>query len=265
MPHASNSGVKIYYEVEGNGPPLVLAHGVTRSLLRWRQIGFAQVLRENYRLIMFDARGHGKSDKPNIPDAYGINMVEDVLAVLDHAGVQLANYFGYSMGAGIGFKEAVTHPERFSSFILGGWNPYPPQPQPSNVPSGTGSQAVNALRADRQAFLRVREQEFGRPMTPEEKQAELSLDPDAIGALMMTFREVATLVNEDLKRISVPCLLYAGDADPFHIGAKEAANHISGATFFSLPGLDHVQTSSSPLVLPHVMEFLNRVTGQAHT
>ena len=261
MPYANNNGVKIHYEVQGKGPPLIMGHGVTRSLERWRQIGFVEALKDDYSLIIFDARGHGKSDKPHSPEAYGNNMVEDVIRVLDHADVGRANYFGYSMGAGIGFKEAVTHPDRFSSFILGGWSPYRPHPPAANPPSGTSSQAVNALRSDPKAFLRVREQELGRPMTVEEKQAELSQDPEALGALMVNFREVAKLNNEELAGISVPCLLYAGDVDPFYTGAKEASNHINDANFFALPGLNHVQASASPLVLPHVKEFLERVVG----
>lgn len=262
MPYANNGGVRIYYEVEGEGPPLVLAHGVTRSLQRWRQIGFADALKKDFTLIMFDARGHGKSDKPHDPAAYAMNMVNDVVAVLDDMHMARANYMGYSMGAGTGFKEAVTHPERFNSFILGGWSPYRPQQPTASAPPGSGSQGVNALRADPQAFLRMRQQELGRPMTPEEQQTELSQDPEALGALMVTFRQVATLSNDELARISARCLLYAGESDTMYAGAREASNHVQNASFFSLPGLDHVQAGASPLVLPHVREFLAGVGGK---
>jgi len=65
----------------------------------------------------------------------------------------------------------------------------------------------------------------------------------------------ATLTSEEVARISAPCLLYAGDADPVHTGAREAAGHVADARFISLPGLDHVQAGGSPLILPHVKEF----------
>jgi pimeloyl-ACP methyl ester carboxylesterase len=256
MPYANNNGVRIHYEVEGKGSSLIMAHGVTRSLERWREIGFADALRNDYRLLMFDARGHGMSDKPHDPSAYGANMVGDVLAVLDDAGVRVANYMGYSMGAGVGFACAVRYPVRFRSFILGGWNPYRTQQTATNAPANDVPGQVSLLRTDPQAFLRQREQQLGRSMTPEERQAELANDPEALGALLATFRDVATASNEELERIHVPCLLYAGDADPFHTGAREASRHVKEARFFSLPGLNHVQAGASLLALPHVKEFL---------
>ena len=259
MPYANNRGVHIYYEVEGQGRPIIMAHGVTGYLGRWREIGLADALKKDHRLILFDARGHGKSDKPHDPAAYGIKMIGDVIAVLDACGLNKATYWGYSMGAGVGLKAAVAHPERFDSFILGGWSPYSASAgAPPTAPS-TNAPQVGLLRTDPEAFLRSREQQLGRPLTPEERKAQLANDPEALGALMVTFRDVATLSDEDLEHIAVGCLLYAGDADPFHAGAKEAANHIPGAAFFSLPGLNHVQAGASPLVLPHVKEFLARV------
>ena len=77
---------------------------------------------------------------------------------------------------------------------------------------------------------------------------------------MATFRDVATLSNQELSHISAPCLLYAGESDTMYDGAKEASTQIPQATFFSLPGLDHVQAGASPLALPHIKEFLARVS-----
>jgi len=261
MPYANNNGVRIYYEVEGKGPPLVLAHGVTRSLQRWRQIGLADALSGDYRLIMFDARGHGKSDKPHDPAAYGINMVDDVLAVIDDLRIDRVNYMGYSMGAGIGCMCAVRYPERFNSYVLGGWSPYRDEVAvPSTQSSASPGQQIRMLRSDPDAYLRSREQQLGRPLTPEEKKTELANDPEALAALMVKFRDVATLNNKELSSILLPCLLYAGENDTMYAGVKEASYHISKAKFFSLSGLDHVQTGASLLVLPHVKEFLAQVS-----
>ena len=261
MSYASNQGIRIYYEVEGQGPPLIMAHGVTRSLDRWRQTGFADALKKDYRLILFDARGHGKSDKPHDPAAYGTNMVNDVLAVLNDLPIDRANYMGYSMGAGVGFALAVRHPARFNSFVLGGWNPYRTAAGvPANPPAAGPGQQIRLLRSDPEAYLRSREQQLGRPLTPDERKAELANDPEAFGALMATFRDVSTFDNQELSRISAPCLLYAGASDPMYDGAKEASTQIPQATFFSLPGLDHVQAGGSPLALPRIKKFLARVS-----
>lgn len=70
MPHAWNDKVRIHYEVEGSGPPLVLQHGITQTLDAWRRAGYVDALKSRYRLILVDARGHGASDKPHDPTAY---------------------------------------------------------------------------------------------------------------------------------------------------------------------------------------------------
>ena len=59
MPHANHRGVRNHYQVEGEGPPLVLQHGFTHSLRRWYLHGYVEALREDHRLILVDARGHG--------------------------------------------------------------------------------------------------------------------------------------------------------------------------------------------------------------
>ncbi len=99
MPYARNQGVRIYYEVEGDGPPLVLQHGSACSHLEWREMGYSDVLRQDYQLILIDARGHGASGKPHEPAAYALpRRVADVLAVLDALTLRHAHYFGYSLG-----------------------------------------------------------------------------------------------------------------------------------------------------------------------
>ncbi len=93
MPYATNDGVRISYEREGSGPPIVLQHGFTRSLEGWRDSGYVAALRDDYELILVDARGHGKSDKPHDPAAYTLDKrVGDILAVLDDAGIARAIY-----------------------------------------------------------------------------------------------------------------------------------------------------------------------------
>jgi pimeloyl-ACP methyl ester carboxylesterase len=78
-------------------------------------------LKTAYQLILIDARGHGASDKPHDPNAYGLQwMVNDVLAVLDHLQLPQANFWGYSMGGWIGFGLAKYAPERVYSLIIGG-------------------------------------------------------------------------------------------------------------------------------------------------
>ena len=62
--YADNNGVRIYYEVEGEGPPLVLVPWATGSTEDWRMFGYVNALKDDYQLILVDMRGHGQSDKP---------------------------------------------------------------------------------------------------------------------------------------------------------------------------------------------------------
>ena len=119
-----NDGVRIHYEVEGDGPPLVLMHWLTGSLEDWRVFGYVDALKENYRLILIDARGQGQSDKPHDPAAYALEkQAADIVAVLDELGVDQAHYFGYSLGAELGWALAKYAPDRLSSLIIGGASP----------------------------------------------------------------------------------------------------------------------------------------------
>ena len=86
MPYTTHQGVRLHYQVEGEGPPLVLQHGFTDSLQTWYELGYVEALQRDYRLILVDARGHGHSDKPHDPDAYAMAViVGDIVAVLGTA------------------------------------------------------------------------------------------------------------------------------------------------------------------------------------
>jgi pimeloyl-ACP methyl ester carboxylesterase len=77
--------------VEGEGPSIVLAHGISGNTTFWRGFGYLDQLRDEFRVILFDARGHGKSDKPYEAAAYDHRlMAGDVLAVLDAAAIDKA-------------------------------------------------------------------------------------------------------------------------------------------------------------------------------
>jgi pimeloyl-ACP methyl ester carboxylesterase len=78
LPYANHQGT-------GQGPALVLQHGLGGSLEVWRQLGYAAALRDNYTLIMLDARGHGASDKPHDRGAYGLPC--ELVAVKSWTGI----------------------------------------------------------------------------------------------------------------------------------------------------------------------------------
>lgn len=116
MPYAHNGRVRIYWEEEGAGDPLLLIMGLSFSLAMWAEL--RPFLAQHFRIILFDNRCIGKSDTPWRPFSIGA-MAEDAVAVLNAAGVAAAHVFGISMGGMIAQELAARHPERVKKLILG--------------------------------------------------------------------------------------------------------------------------------------------------
>jgi pimeloyl-ACP methyl ester carboxylesterase len=212
------------------------------------QLGYVDALRDDYRVILIDARGHGGSDGPHDPQAYQKQlMARDVIAVLDDLGIDKTHYLGYSMGGTIGFGLARFAPERLASLIIGGSHPYEPDP---SDPNPVGDAWISLFRQGSQAYVDSIDVKYRHLFPPAE-----SIDPTACIA-WCTLRERAGLAD-GLSTFSVPCLLFVGENDPSHDGARRCADEMRNATFVSIPGADHLQAVIQPdLVLPHVKRFL---------
>jgi pimeloyl-ACP methyl ester carboxylesterase len=116
-----SNGVKIAYFLQGEGEPVVLIHGWLSSAgINWALPGISTALAKNYQVIGMDVRGHGISDKPLKDEAYGPELVDDVVRLLDHLEIKKAHIVGYSMGGIIAAKFIVKHPKRVLSGTLGG-------------------------------------------------------------------------------------------------------------------------------------------------
>lgn len=115
-----SNGVRIRYLERGSGAPVVLVHGFTGAIERsWIDTGVLPDLARDHRVVAFDLRGHGKSDKPRNPAAYD-DLGEDVIRLLDHLGIRRAHLVGYSLGGIIAAKLLTTRPERFITATIGG-------------------------------------------------------------------------------------------------------------------------------------------------
>ena len=249
MAYAYNEGIKIHYEVEGDGPPLVLQHGFTSNLGTWRHYGYVAGLGQHYRLILIDARGHGGSDKPYDAAAYEPHLrAGDVVAVLDDLGLPSAYYWGYSMGGRIGFATAKYAPERLRGLIVGGMDAYERRLSQSSFIDGTDGDAfIGALMHHWNTSL--------DKLSPYQREELLANDFRALVAA----RNDEPSMEDILPRMTMACLLYAGDRDAYFSGAQRSARIIPNATFVALSGLDHgAAFHKSDLILPQVVEFLRR-------
>jgi pimeloyl-ACP methyl ester carboxylesterase len=112
------AGVRLRYIEQGAGEPVVLVHGFTNTAEIWANNGIFQDLSRNYRVIAFDSRGHGKSDKPHDPARYGREMTLDIVRLLDHLNINQAHVVGYSLGGYLASQLLTLHPERLLSATL---------------------------------------------------------------------------------------------------------------------------------------------------
>ena len=189
MPYANNNGVKIHYEVEGSGPPLVLQHGFSATLDTWRINGYTRELSQYHTLIMLDARGRGLSGKPHDVASYTFQKyVSDLVAVLDDLNINKAYYLGYSMGGVIGFRIPLHATGRFYSMILGGAT-YPLSGQEIGsffedlAPVYDGlAQAVREGRKNAMEICVALFEKSQGPMTPDRRARTLAQDPKALAA-----------------------------------------------------------------------------------
>jgi len=173
-------GVKIAYYVQGQGEPVVLIHGLRSSAtVNWSLPGISSLLSQKHRVIAFDVRGHGQSDKPTEEDAYREELVEDVLRLLDDLKIEKAHIVGYSMGGIIAGNFIAHHPDRVLSGALGGmgW-----------LKSGGASQWGLGQ-------LGKRESEAKAPAICGRSLAKLALTED------------------EIKTIEVPMIVFVGDKD----------------------------------------------------
>jgi pimeloyl-ACP methyl ester carboxylesterase len=118
---ASFDGVRLHYELEGSGPPVVLLHSFPFDSRVWVDTGVAAGLVDVGRqAVLLDRRGQGRSEKPRAPAAYADNAcARDVSALLDHLGVDWSDLLAYSLGAQIGLR-AVQVDHRIRRAVLGG-------------------------------------------------------------------------------------------------------------------------------------------------
>jgi pimeloyl-ACP methyl ester carboxylesterase len=116
MPTTKVGDISIYYEIHGKGEPLLLIMGYGGNSARWFSV--LDDFSKEYRVVVFDNRGTGRSDKPNVP--YTIKMMAgDAVGLLDAIGIDAAHVFGVSMGGMIAQEYALSYPDRLMSLILG--------------------------------------------------------------------------------------------------------------------------------------------------
>lgn len=256
MPYTTSpDDLRIYYETEGDGLPVVLHTGGGGDMLMWRAAGYTAGL-DGYRRVLMDHRGHGRSDKPRDIEAHRMERyVADVIAVLDAAGIERAAFWGYSGGARVGYALAAAHPERIAALIAQGG-------MDAADAEGQRREAL-ASRAEARRVRRLGMRQLNAEIEDTEhitlpdwlRQNFLDTDPEMFALALEGWVPWGTPWPL-LPAITAPVLLLAGEAEEDGNVAR-AAETLPDAHYAVLPGLGHVGAFlHSDLALPHARAFL---------
>lgn len=273
--YARNGDINIAYQVVGSGPrDLVLVPGwVSNIEMFWEEptmARFLQRLASFSRLILFDKRGTGLSDRISDMPSLEVRM-DDVRAVMDAAGSKQAALLGYSEGGPMCMLFAATYPDRASALIMTGSYP--------NLKQGPDSPWGRTLEMQEQ-FIKAMETQWGGPVGIEARAPSMAHDerfrqwwgrwlrmsasPAAAASVIRMSYEID--VRHLLPLIRVPTLLLhsVGDKTMAVSGSRYMAERIPGAKYVELPGADHVPwLSDSDAIVDEIEEFLTGVRGRA--
>jgi pimeloyl-ACP methyl ester carboxylesterase len=250
MAKLDRDGVRIYYEVHGSGPQLILTHGYSSTSQMWR--GQVEALSKHRRLILWDMRGHGQSDYPNDPRAYSeAQTVGDIAALLDAVGAPRAIVGGLSLGGYMSLAFYRAHPERVRALLIIDTGP--------GFKKDEAREAWNkrahdtAERFDREGLSVL--QSSSRERSDVTHRDATGLAHAARG--MLTQRDARVI--ELLPEIAVPSLIVVGaDDTPFLAASDYMAAKIPGAKKSVIASAGHAVNIDQPAgFIDAVLPFLD--------
>ncbi|MHA2363533.1 MAG: alpha/beta fold hydrolase [Candidatus Hodarchaeales archaeon] len=115
MPFAKINGINIYYEIHGEGDPLIFGNGIFMNTTSW--VYQTPVFSKKYKVILYDMRGQGQSDKPNEPYSFE-SHADDQKALLDHLDISKVHYISISYGSEMALIFALKYPNMLKSLVI---------------------------------------------------------------------------------------------------------------------------------------------------
>jgi pimeloyl-ACP methyl ester carboxylesterase len=228
--------------------------------------GVLGALAKKYRVVAFDARGHGRSSKPHDAEKYGREMVEDCVRLLDHLHIARAHVIGYSMGAMIAGKLLELHPDRIITLTLAG---------------------APAIRADDDLFrffgLLADDLEQGRgigslimtltpanrPLPSEEQLQFINRlnaafnDERALAAVVRGWKAMA-VDDSFLPKNRVPTLALVGELDPLRPRVEALCKRMANVELKTVPRADHMNAFQRAQFRRQLLDFLASHPAAGH-
>jgi len=252
MPILERAGAKLNYEVHGSGPALILTHGYSATLEMWQ--GQVEPLSRGHTLVLWDMRGHGKTEGPADPALYSeAETVADIAALLDAVHAERAVVGGLSLGGYMSLAFHLTHPERVRALLI--------------LDTGPGFRRTEAREAWNERAMETAERlesqglDLLRELSPERATSKhLSAAGLAMAARGMLTQRDARVIDS-LPAIRVPSLVVVGDKDaPFLGSADYMAARIPGAKKVLIPNAGHASNMDQPQAFnAAVLDFLKRL------
>jgi pimeloyl-ACP methyl ester carboxylesterase len=245
--------LRIYFEIFGQGKPILLVHGWGSDLKQnWVDTGWVKELESERRVIALDCRGHGQSDKPHDQKAYSYSiMAQDVLSVMDHLEITKTDLFGYSMGAFMAIHLLGHKKERFTSVIMGGIGDETEESKDAHF-------IADALRAKDPSQI---DNQLGRAY-----RAHIDLNPNndrealALSSLQMWPEGYPIqLGGVGLADVDIPVLIINGENDvPYVKSDQKLANAIPGAQLVRIPNKNHISVIIDQQFKKEILKFLKQ-------
>jgi pimeloyl-ACP methyl ester carboxylesterase len=272
MPYVrTDDRVRIYYEEHGTGgTPLVLAYGIGGNTDMW-DVNTA-ALAGRHRLVLWEPRGHARSDSPADPARYSFaRWALDLRDLLDHLGIRRAHVGGLSLGAGIATRFALRYPRRVRSLLVTN----------SSSAAGLPLSVDNIVMRARSIEITLTRgmdamAEFAMAANPNVAE-RLALDPGAKAEFYAEYRRLTPIgyanslrallamdhITADLPRLRMPVLLIGGDRDPSLAPMKVMHRKVRGSKLVVLAPASHFANRDQPEAWNRTaLAFLARVDGR---
>jgi pimeloyl-ACP methyl ester carboxylesterase len=271
MPYfKTDDRVRLYYETHGSGTPLVLAYGIGGNTDMWDTNTAALAAR--HRVILWEPRGHARSDSPEDPARYSFaRWAADLGQLLDHLRLRRAHVGGLSLGGGIATRFALRQPRRVRSLIVTN----------SSSASGLPLSVENLVMRARSIEITLQQgmdamAEFAMTANPN-VAGRLALNPDAKAEFYEEYRRLSPVgyanslraliamdhITDELPQLArnrLPVLLVGGDQDPSLGPMKVMHERIRGSKLVVLSPATHFANRDQHEAWSHaVLEFLAAV------
>ena len=259
--------VRLYYEEHGRrGTPLVLAYGIGGNADMWDVNRDA--LAAHHRLVLWEPRGHARSDSPEDPARYSFQRwTLDLKAVLDRLGIRRAHVGGLSLGGGIATRFALRFPSRVRSLVVTN----------SSSAAGLPLSVENLVMRARSIEITLTKgmdamAEFAMAANPNLSE-RLAIEPSAKAEFYEEYRRLSPIgyanslrallamdhITDQLPRLRLPVLLIGGDRDPSLAAMKVMHRKVRGSKLTVLSPASHFGNRDQPETWNQtVLEFLAR-------